>query len=171
MPRNISMSFRQSAEANFSDDVDLCFLTISHPTLIDPIRVVWDTKDFVYGGNTFIGFPFDITLLSDDEQPPTAKLTIQNVDPRIGDTVRLLQSPPRLKMELLSSTDFVLTNDPRTEVGSPVPTVVYMADKLFLTNIQVDVLAISATIVGWDYLQRVWPGQRALQSTFPGLFR
>ena len=169
--RNITLSFRQSAEANFADEVDLCFLTISHPTLIDPIRIVWDTKDFIYGGKTFIGFPFDITILSDDEQPPQAKLTIQNVSPKIGDGLRSLRSPLRLKIELLSSADFVMTNDPRTEVGSPTPTVVYSADKLFLTNVSVNVLEITATIQGWDYLQRVWPGQRAQQSNFPGLFR
>jgi len=169
--RNITLSFRQSAEANFADEVDLCFLTISHPTLIDPIRIVWDTKDFIYGGKTFIGFPFDITILSDDEQPPQAKLTIQNVSPKIGDGLRSLRSPLRLKIELLSSSDFVMTNDPRTEVGSPTPTVVYSADKLFLTNVSVNVLEITATIQGWDYLQRVWPGQRAQQSNFPGLFR
>ena len=171
MPRNITLSFRLSSEANFADEVLLCFLTISHPTLIDPIRVVGDTKDFIYGTKTFIGFPFEITLLTDDEQAPTAKLTIQNLDPRIGDTVRVLQSPPRLKIELIYSSDFVLTNDPRTEVGSPAPTVIYRADKLFLTNIEVDILAVTANIVGWDYLQRVWPGVRAQQDIFPGLFR
>jgi uncharacterized protein DUF1833 len=169
MPRNISLSFRRTAEAQFNDEVDLCFLTISHPTLLQPVRVVWDTKYFVFGGNTFIGFPFDITLLSDDETPPTARLSIQNVDPRIGDTIRLLQSPPRLKIELLSSADFDLTVDPRTEVGSA--TVVYSADKLFLINVSVDVMVITGNIVGWDYLQRVWPGPRAMQTIFPGLFR
>jgi len=169
--RNITLSFRQAAESNFADEVDLCFLTISHPTLIDPIRIVWDTKDFIYGGNTYIGFPFDITLLSDDEQPPQAKLTIQNVSPKIGDSLRTLRSPLRLKIELLSSSDFILSADPRVEVGSPAPTVVYRADKLFLVNVSVNVLEITATIQGWDYLQRVWPGQRAQQSNFPGLFR
>jgi hypothetical protein len=173
MPRTITTSFRRSAEANFADEVDLVFLTISHETLIEPIRVVWDTKDFVYGGNTFIGFPFDIVLLTDDDKPPTAKLTIQNVDPVIGETIRTLRSPPRLKIELLSSVDFDLTVTPRVPIISPdvSPTVVYMADKLFLTNVSVDIMTVSGTIVGWDYLQRVWPGRRASQADFPGLFR
>jgi hypothetical protein len=172
MTRNVTSAFRRTAESSFSDEVDLCFLTISHPTLSDPIRVVWDTKDFVYGGNTFTGFPFDLEILSDDEQPPQARLVIQNVDPRIGDTIRALTSPPRLKIELLSSNDFDLTVDPRTEIGgSPGTIVVYSADRLFLTNVTVDVMAVSGTIVGWDYLQRVWPGPRAMQSSFAGLFR
>ncbi len=48
---------------------------------------------------------------------------------------------------------------------------IYVADKLFLINVTVDIMQISGTIVGWDYLQRVWPGPRAMQAVFPGLFR
>ena len=169
MPRNISTTFRKEAEAQFSDEADLCFLTISHGTLADPIRVVWDTKDYVYSGFSWIGFPFEISILSDDDQPPKAQLTIQNIDPRIGDTLRILTTPPRLKIELLSTLDFDTSVDPRTEVGSA--TVIYSADRLFLINARVDFLTVSGEIVGWDYLQRVWPGQRATQAIFPGLFR
>jgi Domain of unknown function (DUF1833) len=371
MTRNVTSAFRRTAESSFSDEVDLCFLTISHPTLSEPIRVVWDTKDFIYGGYTWTGFPFDLEILSDDEQPPQARLVIQNVDPRIGDTIRALTSPPRLKIELLSSADFDLTVDPRVEsapiggntvllahfdgvdgattttdsgpnshtitfaggveidtaqskfggssvlvpsgswttdssadftwgtgdfsidfwyrtadvtaqqniigwhannviykpagssaliyynsanviitstaivnntwyhgelsrssgstklfingtqegstyadsnnytgtvikspsdtgsgwwldevrvlkgeaahtanftpetaaYGAGNATAIYSADRLFLTNVTVDVMAVSGTIVGWDYLQRVWPGPRAMESSFPGLFR
>lgn len=171
MPRNVTASFRQAAESSFNDEVDLVFLTITHPTLSEPILLNWDTKDFVYGGATFTGFPFDIELLSDDEGPPTARLQIQNIDPRIGDTIRMLTTPPQLKIELLSSADFNLTVDPRVELGSPTPTVVYSADRLFLVNVAVDVISISGQIVGWDYVQRVWPGKRATQAYFPGLFR
>jgi hypothetical protein len=169
MTRNVTASFRLAAESSFRDEVDLVFLTISHSTLGTPIRVVWDTVDFVFGGNTFLGFPFDIELLSDDEQPPTARLQIQNVSPRIGDTIRALITPPSLKIELLSSTDFNLTVTPRTAIGSP--TVIYSADNLFLINVSVDIMMITGTIVGWDYQQRVWPAERATKANFPGLFR
>lgn len=169
MPRSITASFRKEAEAVFSPEADLCFLTISHTQLSDPIRVVWDTKDYIYGGNTFIGFPFDIQILSDDEGPPKAQLAIQNVDSRIGETIRVLQTPPRLKLEMLSTLDFNVNVDPRTAIGTP--NVVYSFDKAFLTNCKIDFLTVSADIVGWDYLQRVWPGKRATQALFPGLFR
>jgi Domain of unknown function (DUF1833) len=170
MPRSsVSLSFRRQAEASFAGDVDLCFLTISHPLILEPIRVVWDTKDYIYGGYTFVGFPFDITLLSDDENPPKAQLNIQNVDSRIGDTIRQLRTPPRLRIELLSSSDFNLNADPRTAIAST--TAVYVASNLFLTNVKVDVMMVSGEIQGWDYLQRVWPGVRAREDIFPGLFR
>lgn len=172
MPRSITLSYRKHAESILTEEVDLCFLTISHPTLSPPIRVVWDTKDFIYNGNTFIGFPFEITILSDDENPPKATLTIQNIDPRITDVLRGMTSPLRLKIELLHSNDFDLTVTPRVAlVGSPLPHVAYSADKLFLINIRGDILTLSGEITGWNYLQRVWPGVRATQERFPGLFR
>ena len=108
-------------------------------------------------------------LLTDDESPPTARLQIQNVSPQIGNSIRALLTPPRLKIELLSSADFNLTVMPRTEIGSA--TVIYSADQLFLINTSVDAMVISGQIVGWDYVQRVWPAERATQANFPGLFR
>jgi uncharacterized protein DUF1833 len=171
MPRNLLFSFRHSLESNFSDEVNLIFLTISHPNLFEPIRVVSDNRDYIYGGNTFIGFPFDITLLSDDDSPPTAKLSIQNIDSKIGETVRGLTSALRLKIELLHSNDFNTEISPAVSIASPSITVPYTADGLFLINISVDAFKVTADIKGWDYLQRTWPGKRATQASFPGLFR
>lgn len=169
MPRTLSASFRQAVESRYSDAVDLVFLTISHPTLAEAIRVVSDTVDYVYDGETWTGFPFDLQLLSDDDQPPQAKLEIQNVDTLIGRTVRALSLPPRLKIELLSSADFDLNADPRTALGTP--SVEYTADALFLVDVTMDAMTVSGTIRGWDFLQRVWPGRRATQDRYPGLFR
>lgn len=169
MTRAVPLSLRQSMEASFSDEVNLIFVTLSHATLADPIRVVLDTKDYVYSGNTFIGFPFDIQLLSDDEQPPTAKLSFQNVDSEIGHAVRLLTSPPRLKIQLLHSDDFDLFVTPRVAIGTP--DVISLGDELFLINIQVTAQDVSGDIKGWDYLQRVYPGLRVTQAALPGAFR
>jgi hypothetical protein len=169
MPRSISSGYRLSTHSVFSDDVDLIFLTISHDTLLDPLRVVRDTKDYVYDGETWTGFPFEISILSDTDEAPSATLEIQNVDLIIGETIHNLMTPPRLKLELLSSDDFDLTVDPRVEIGTPSPE--YVADKLFLANVRLDALTVSGEIVGWDYVQRTWPGIRATQNRLPGLFR
>lgn len=168
MTRNIQQSFRISSESSFADEVNLIFLRITHSS-ITTIRVVNDTKDFILSGNTYIGFPFDIEILSDDESPPTARLTIQNVDPRIGDSIRTLVTPPVLSIELYSSADWNLNTVPRSPIGTP--TKVYGAGPLFLINVSVDILAITGQLVGWDYQQRVWPAERATETNFPGLFR
>lgn len=168
MTRTVTQSFRISSESSFADEVDLIFLIISHPS-ITPIRLVNDTVDYIYGPDNYIGFPFEIEILSDDETPPTAKLAIQNVDPRIGDSVRTLMTPPTLTIGLFSSADFDLTQNPRTAFGTP--TLVYLASNLFLINVSVDIMTISGQIVGWDYQQRVWPAERGTAANFPGLFR
>lgn len=166
--RSVPLSFRQAAESQYNDEVDLIFVTISHPLLLVPVRVVWDSKDFVYGGNTFTGFPFDLTLLSDDDNAPKAQLTFQNVDQSIGETIRNLGQAPRLKIEFLHSSDFDLTVTPRVPLGTP--SVVLTADKLYLSNVKVDVLTVTADINGWDFSQRVWPSQRATQDFLPALY-
>ena len=56
MTRNVTTRFRRSTEASFADEVNLVFLTITHPTIVDPIRVVWDTVDWMYGGNSVFRF-------------------------------------------------------------------------------------------------------------------
>jgi hypothetical protein len=169
MPRTISTGFRYSTHALHSEVVNLLFLTISHDELEDVLRFVNDTRDYVRGGVTWTGFPFQIELLSDNETPPTATLEIQNVDTIIGETIHGLRSAPRLKLELLSSEDFNLDVDPRTEIGTAA--VEWAGDKLYLTNVKLDALTVSGTLSGWDYMQRTWPGVRATQNRLPGLFR
>lgn len=171
MTRPLPLSLRRNIEANFSDEVNLIFLTIDHSTLAEPIRVVLDTKNYIYNGDLYIGFPFDITILSDDENPPTARLAIQNVDSEIGAAIRRLTSPPRLRIDLLHSDDFNITVSPRIAVASPAPDVITLGNHLFLVNVSVNAAEVTGDIKGWDYLQRVWPGRRAMQDTFPGLFR
>jgi hypothetical protein len=169
MPRTITSAYRIATHSSFRTEVDLCFVTITHSALASPIYVVWDTKDFIKGGITFSGFPFDLEILTDDESPPTAHLQLQNISPQIGDAIRALLTPPRLKIELCVSTDWNLTVTPRTEIGTA--TVVYTADQLYLVNVTVDAMMITGQIVGWDYVQRVWPAERATEVNFPGLFR
>lgn len=167
--RQVSSSFRQSVESRFQGDANLLFVTLSHDLLSDPIRVVSDTKDYIRDGFTWTGFPFDIALLTDDDQPPRATLEIQNVDLRIGNTIRPLTSAPRLKIELLHSDDFDLTQTPRTQVRPP--SVEYVANHLYLANVKIDAITVRGEIVGWDFTQKTWPGVRATQDILPGLFR
>lgn len=169
MPRNISPAYRYSTESVHSSVVDLIFLTISHPELVTPIRVVNDTRDYVRDGLTWIGVPFSISLMSDEDTPPVAQIQVQNVDQSIGDAVREMSSPARMKVELLSSSDFDITVVPRTPIGTP--SIEYVSDKLFLADVKMDALVVTGQLVGWDYMQRTWPGIRATQNRLPGLFR
>lgn len=167
--RDVPLSVRREFEKQESGHVPLIFLTITHPQVQDAIRVVSDIKDYVFGGLTYVGFPFDILLPSDSDGPPTATLSIQNVDRVIGDTLRQVSDPARMSIVIVSSADFDLAVDPRTEIGTAPE--MFRYDHGFLVDVEVDVLQVTGTIRGWDYRSELWPGLRATQDMCPGLFR
>lgn len=167
--RAIPLSVRREFEKQESGQVPLIFLTITHPAIEEQIRVVSDVKDYVFGGLTYTGFPFDIVLPSDNEGPPSATLSIQNVDRVIGDTLRRVSDPARLSIVIVSSADFDLTAEPRTEISTAPE--IYRYDHGFLVDVDIDVMTVSGTIRGWDYRSELWPGLRATQDMCPGLFR
>lgn len=169
MPRSISAELKAELLQPQTGTLVLLFATITHPSLALPIRVVNDVKDYVYGGETFAGFPFSLTLLTDGEGPPTGAITIQNVDRRVGGTVLALRSPPRLKLEVLSSTDFDMDADPRVPLGTPV--VEYEADWLYMRNIRADSTAIQAELSSLDPVSVPWPAIRSVKNRLPALYR
>lgn len=167
--RRISSGFRREIERTESGEIALIFLAISHPELEEIIRVVSDPKDFVWGGETFQGFQFEIDLLTDNDRFPEARLTIQNVDQRIGEALRKVTAPARLRIDVLAGSQFDLTVSPRAEIGTAQPE--YTADALYLVDVEVDVMQITGRITSWNYSQELWPGIRATQDRCPGLFR
>lgn len=152
-----------------SGDAYLIFFTLSHPELLEKIQVVTDPKDFVLDSDTFLGFDFNIVLLTDTEDMPTAQVTIQNVDRKVGDALERIIDPARVKLELIALSEFDTTVDPRTELG--VTERIYVADHLFLIDIQVNNLSMTGRLVSWDFSQEPYPGIFATQDRFPGLFK
>lgn len=169
MTRAISPAYRASLQALATGDVDLIFLKIAHAALEEDIRVVADPVDFVFEGETYVGFPFDITLLSDADEVPRTKLSVQNVDRRIGDALQAISSPARLTLTLCCSADFDLTQRPRVPLGAV--SIEYQARGLYLTNVSLDALTVTGDVVGLDFGQRVWPYRRATKTALPGLYR
>jgi len=167
--RDISASLRRELEKQESPETILAFLTITHPNLNDPIRVVCDPEDFILNGETYIGFLFEWGILSDSQPTPEARLTVQNVDRVIGDTIRTLVGPPRVKIELIAASEFDLTVSPRTHTGTP--SVEYLADKLYLVDVEADALQVSGRLVTLNYTQQMWPAPVATQARCPGLYR
>lgn len=157
-----------------SPEFYLVFLTIQHRVLVDPIRVVSDTKSFVLKdaastARTYLPYKFGIQLLSDSENMPTAKLTIQNVDRRIGKAIQEATEPAKLMIEVVAGSEFDLTVDPRVEVSTAER--IYVAENLTLFDVEANPLQLTGTLRSWDYTQEIWPGTRATQDRFPGLFR
>lgn len=169
MPRALSGALRRQLNLQESGEAILAFLTITHADLAEPITVVGDGVDYVWDAVTYVGFPFRFALLSDEEGPPRCQIEVQNVDRKIGDALRALPSPARLRLELVAASEFDQTADPRTPLGTPP--IEYSASHLFLVNVSVDAMTVTGDVVSWDYTQDTWPARRATQDRYPGLFR
>lgn len=167
--RSIIAAFRASLEDVHNDDPPLVFLTLEHDDLDEPLRFVWDTVDYILDGDTYIGFPFDVTLLSDGEEAPRGRLSVQNVDRAIGDAIRGLTSPPQATIEIYAASDFDLTVKPRVALGTPA--LAYRASNLYFRQTSVDAMTAQGDLVSWDYINQPWPSKYAMPSLLPGLFR
>lgn len=167
--RTLPAGVRREADREASAEQFFVFLTISHPTLSDPIPVVSNTVDCILDGVTYTAFQFSISILTDDERAPYAQLSIQNVDRSIGDALRNIDAPARIKMEVIAGSEFDQTLDPHIEFGKAVRT--YTADYLYLLNVDVDAMFITGRLQTWDYAKETWPGTMTTQEAFPGLFR
>lgn len=180
--RTLSTAFRNSLEAPHSDEIPLIFLRITHPNLADIIRLANDVCDYVWtppspstGQYTYIGFPFDITLLSDSDKAPSARLRVQNIDGKIGLAARMLVSSPRIQLDVLAASDFGVPiknaagKFTRTEPGT-VP-VEYSAPRMRLRNVRGDVMAVEGELWSWDLSQEPYPAIRTTQDKTPALYR
>ena len=174
--RDVSAEFRSAAEASATGEVFLTFATIMHPASTKVIRVANDVVDYQYLGELYVGCPFDITLLSDADDKPTAKISIQNVDREIGETIQQLEDSPRLKLEVILLSQFspelddsIGDNGARTELGDTV--VDYTADQLRMAKVSVDPMFVTADIISYDYSQEPWPFYRATKNRLPGCYR
>lgn len=170
MTRVVPAGVRREIDRSESEDFFLVFLTIEHEELPEPIRIVSDPVDFNLDGDLFTGFVFSVRPLTDSEGAPYAELAVQNVDQRIGGVLLNIQNPPRLKMEIVSGTEFDLSVEPRTTLSAPAART-YVAEELYLVNVSIDTLQVKGRLRSWDYSQELWPGIMATQDRLPGLFR
>lgn len=154
---------QQSAEAW------LFFLRITHTNLADPICVVSDAVDYEYNGDTYIGFLFEIELLSDGARTPETRLRVQNVDQKIGNTVRQLVGAPKLTISLIAASDFDQTVTPRTPITVPEP--LWEARNLYLRDVKGDALELEGRITAKNYDQEPWPSRRATKRRCPGAWK
>jgi len=159
---------RRFLEAPHTGHVLLPFLTITHEDAETPIRLVRDAKAFMKGGSRFSPAPFNATVLTDDEDQPRARLSVPNVNQRISETIRDLTTSPEVQIELYSSQDWNLGNDPRTPTGSPNR--FYNVQGLTFEQISISTLEASGDLVVRDYGTEPY-GKKASQGRFPALFR
>jgi hypothetical protein len=102
MPRQLTLAAVREAQKEHGQDPFLVLLTIEVDSPGEWVRVVNNTENIVSRGDTFIGCPFQIALPDvNDYMTADATLTIDNVDPRIWQGVRMLTAAPIITMEVI----------------------------------------------------------------------
>ena len=112
--RSLSAAAWASITARTTGEVWLLLLTIT-PGEDAPIRMVNSSADIQSRGNTFIAFPFDLDLPTDEEgQISSARIVLDNVSRQLIDEIRNLPSPLVALVELIleSAPDVVEASFP-----------------------------------------------------------
>lgn len=87
-------------------DLPLVLLTITHAALSGPLYLVNNRENVISNGETYIAFPFQITLPdSSEDAPPRARVTIDNVSREIGQAIRLMTSAAAVSIAVVRQED------------------------------------------------------------------
>lgn len=110
--RQLSSAALEAAFSQQTSEVWLTLLTLSHPDLAAPIRVVNNTQNITSGGEIYQAFPFVVELPSErDGEVSGARLSICNVDRTIILAVRSIigkgPATAEVSIVLASSPDVV----------------------------------------------------------------
>lgn len=154
--RTLSPVALRAGNAAQTGEVYLVLLTISHPNLAQSIRVVNNNENVTSRGQEFIAFPFEIELPGEDsDQPPMARLRIDNVDRMIVSSIRDIATPPNVTIEV------VLASQPnQIEISF---------EALIMRNVSYDAASVTGELV----FEQIVVEPVALNMTpakFPGIF-
>jgi hypothetical protein len=153
-----SQKLIQAALEPNTGEVFLFLLTVSHPSFLQPIRLVNNVEPIVSRGQEYIAFPLEISLPPDDgETLPSIQIKASNASLELVDEIRSVVGPMELRLELIlaSSPDWIEASIENMRVAS----------------IQYDKDAITMTATVDDLLNLAFPKERYLPSNFAGLFK
>ena len=93
--RVISDRFRRALYAQESDELILACVTLSRPSWSEPVRLVNNGANLVHAGETFLAFPCELTLPSDDDEetPPLLRFVLANASSELMDEIRASAEP------------------------------------------------------------------------------
>lgn len=156
MARTVSSTARQAGLAPETNEVFLYLLEISHTNLSTPIRVVNNRENIIHNGNTYLATAFNFTppAESDGEIQP-AKLTIDNVDRRIVEAIRTINSLADI------SAIVVLASDPDTIEVGPY--------EMILKNVSYNSETVSGDLIYLNYVLHNISTIVMNNKNFPGL--
>jgi len=149
----------QSAQALETSEVWLLLMEIDHTDLDDPFYLVNNRESVTHDGTEYLAYPFSVVLSQDDgEHLPKVRLTIDNVDRALVETIRSISDSPSVNIKL------VLASQPDTIE-------LEIAD-LILREVEYDAFSITGTLYADDILNSRYPRDKiTLAAGYMGLFR
>lgn len=157
MPRNISVTAMRAIFDQETEQAFVILMTITHPMLDDPIRVTNNAVDLISGGNTYIAYPFMVSLPNEQEdQIPSVRLTIDNVSRNLTEAVESISSAATVAFSVVRAAEAdVIEAGPWT---------------FKLRNVTYDAFSLEGTIDSEDILNEPFPAPIYNPETTPGLF-
>ncbi len=166
---SISVNFRSSAYASETGRVPILLITFDHADMDVPIRIstdptqrVLETDEIIaYGtisrGDTFTFLPVSFKLPDDtDTGPGNMQIELDNVDRALIETIRTIQSPISVKVEIV--------------MDNALDTVDITWPEYLLTGITYDATTITGTMSLENLMREPFPGVSFTPNTAPGVF-
>lgn len=137
----------------------ILLLKIEHDDLASPIRLARNTvgDDIASNGNVFTAVPFEFDYITDDDNAPTATLTVQNADRAVGLALESIVTPAECTLQI------VLATSPDTIEREGL--------HFQLRNCQWDGWQVTGELSQAYFAQEPWPKWKITPRLFPSLFR
>jgi hypothetical protein len=156
MSEAMTLNWWGSQSQMIVDDLGIILVTLDHQDLVEPIRCASLDMDVTSRGLLFFGWPMQVKLPSASSGVKRAAITIQNIDPEISETIRLLKGQISVLFEYVSRET---PDDLLWDHGG-----------LFFKSVDNPDAAITAELVGYGSEAQSWPKTRATPDRTPGLF-
>ena len=156
MSRTLSSTVLAAIYSQETDKIFLHLLTIDHPDLAVPVRLVNNTEDIVSRRKTYTAFPFQIVIPPEVEgELPSVQLVVDNVSQLLIADLRRISSPPTVDLEVIVADD---------------PDIVEASFNFTLKAIDYDQFAVVSQLAYEDILTEPFPEKRFTPTIFPGMF-
>ena len=157
--RQLSPLAIQATQDLETGEAFLYLLVISHPTLVEPWRLVNNTGNVTSLGHEYTAFPFSIVLGDDTgDELPKISLVIDNIERGLVEMIRSQVDPPELAVTL------VLASQPDVELSKN--------ENMTLRELSFDAFTISGTLFSDDIMNSRYPAHTvSLAGGYLGLFR
>lgn len=155
--RNVSSRFLEAVFAQETAEVVLTIARLSHASWQEDVLIVNDRQDLVSNGQTYVAFPFTVTLPDDEDQGiPVMRFVADNVSREIMAELRQATS----SIDVVVS--WVLASQPDVLEAGPTDALLQLAEG--------DARSITGTLGIEPVLDEPFGFMQATPQTTPGLF-